>query len=190
MGVVTAAPIACPVPDGYRIRPLGQGDAERLAAAYDRNRTHLGPWDPVRSDDFYRAAVQQELLDRQLSLVAGGQLGAWVLEHRATDGIVGRINLNNVVRGVLASGSLGYWVDHEHLRRGLASALVEHACAGALAMDLHRVDASTRLENEASQRVLVRTGFERFGMAPRFLFIAGEWRDHYLYQRILHDRPL
>jgi hypothetical protein len=27
-------------------------------------------------------------------------------------------------------------------------------------------------------------------MAPRFLFIGGAWRDHNLYQRILHDDPL
>jgi [ribosomal protein S5]-alanine N-acetyltransferase len=27
-------------------------------------------------------------------------------------------------------------------------------------------------------------------MAPRFLFIAGGWQDHNLYQRILHDEPL
>jgi ribosomal-protein-alanine N-acetyltransferase len=104
--------------------------------------------------------------------------------------VVGRINLTNIVRGVLASGSLGYWVDHAHLRRGLASALVDHACTRALEMGLHRVDASTLLHNVASQRVLLDNGFEQYGMAPKYLFIAGEWQDHNLYQRILHDRPL
>jgi ribosomal-protein-alanine N-acetyltransferase len=178
------------IAEGYRIRPLAEHDAGRLAAAYDRNREHLAPWDPVRTEGFYTAAVQQELLDRQLSLVAGGQLAAWVLEHPASDSIVGRININNVVRGVLAGGSLGYWVDQRHLRRGLATALVEHACEGALEMGLHRVDASTRVENEPSQQVLLRAGFELIGTAPKFLFIAGAWRDHHLYQRILHDRPL
>jgi ribosomal-protein-alanine N-acetyltransferase len=91
---------------------------------------------------------------------------------------------------VLASGSLGYWVDHAHLRRGLASALVDHACTRALEIGLHRVDASTLLHNVASQRVLLGNGFELYGMARKYLFIAGEWQDHNLYQRILHDRPL
>ncbi len=176
------------IPDGYTVRPLAGDDAVALAAAYDRNREHLAPWDPVRSSAFYTVEGQQELLDRQLSLVLGGQLAAWVLEYDGA--VVGRINLNNVVRGVLSSGSLGYWVDHAHLRRGLASALVDHACTGALELGLHRVDAGTLVHNVASQRVLLRNGFEQYGMAPKYLFIAGQWRDHNLYQRILHERPL
>jgi ribosomal-protein-alanine N-acetyltransferase len=38
--------------------------------------------------------------------------------------------------------------------------------------------------------VLGRCGFEAYGMAPKFLFIDGEWRDHRLFQRILHDDPI
>ena len=176
------------IPDGYTIRPLAGDDAAGLAAAYDRNREHLAPWDPVRSPAFYTVEGQQELVDRQLSLVVGGQLGAWVLVHDGT--LVGRVNLNNVVRGVFASGSLGYWVDRAHLRRGLASALVDHACTRALELGLHRVDAGTLVRNLASQRVLLGNGFEQYGMAQDYLFIAGQWQDHNLYQRILHDRPL
>lgn len=176
------------IPDGYAVRPLEHSDAEALAAAYDRNREHLAPWDPVRPSEFYTVEGQQEAVARQLSLVEGGLLATWVLQH---DGdVAGRVSLNNIVRGVLASASVGYWVDERHTRRGLASALVEHACAEALTMGLHRVDAGTMVHNVASQRVLLRAGFSQYGMAPKFLFIAGAWQDHNLYQRILHDRPL
>ena len=174
--------------DGYAIRPLQGDDAAPMAAAYTRNRAHLERWDPARDASFYTVEGQRDALARQLSLVHGGLLGAWVIVR---DGdIVGRVNLNNVVRGVLCSAAVGYWVDQGHLRRGLASAAVEHACAEALAMGLHRVEAGTMVHNVASQRVLLRAGFEQFGMAPRFLFIAGDWQDHNLYQRILHDDPL
>ncbi len=176
-----------PLPEGYAIRPLGYDDAPALTAAYRRNREHLEPWDPVREPSFYTVAGQQDALERQLSLVHGGLLGAWVVT--AGEDVVGRVNLNNVVRGVLCSAAVGYWVDRDHLRRGLASAAVEHACVEALTMGLHRVEAGTLVHNLASQRVLLRAGFERFGLAPRFLFIAGDWRDHVLYQRILHDEP-
>ena len=176
------------IPDGYTVRPLEPSDAAALATAYDRNRAHLEPWDPVRPSDFYTVEGQHEAVARQLSLVEGGLLATWVLAHE--DAVVGRVSLNNIVRGVLASASVGYWVDHRHTRRGLASALVEHACAEALAMGLHRVEAGTMLHNVASQRVLLRAGFEKYGMAPKFLFIAGDWQDHNLYQRILHDNPL
>lgn len=51
---------------------------------------------------------------------------------------------------------------------------------------LHRLEASTLLHNIGSQRVLEKAGFERIGMAPKYLRIAGEWQDHALFQIILH----
>jgi ribosomal-protein-alanine N-acetyltransferase len=35
-------------------------------------------------------------------------------------------------------------------------------------------------ENERSARLLERLGFERIGLARRYLFIDGAWRDHVL----------
>jgi ribosomal-protein-alanine N-acetyltransferase len=40
------------------------------------------------------------------------------------------------------------------------------------------------LANVASQRVLEKNGFERIGVARRYLHIAGAWRDHVLFQRV------
>ena len=177
------------LPPGYAIRELRIDDAAALAAAYDRNRAHLDRWDPLRPADYYTVDGQREALARQLSLVEGGLMAAWVVIH-GDDLVVGRVNLNNIVRGVLQSGSVGYWVDQEHTRRGLASAAVEHACRQALVMGMHRVDAGTMIANVASQQVLLRAGFEQYGTARRFLFIAGDWQDHHLYQRLLHDEPL
>ncbi len=49
-------------------------------------------------------------------------------------------------------------------------------------LGLHRIQAGTLVDNVRSQRVLERNGFVRFGVAPAYLHIAGEWRDHALYQ--------
>jgi ribosomal-protein-alanine N-acetyltransferase len=175
------------IPDGYAIRPLAGDDAAALAAAYTRNREHLAPWEPIRDPSFFTEDGQADVVARQLSLVRGGLSSAWVIEYG--EDIVGRVNLNNIARGVLCSGQLGYWVDRDHLRRGLAAEAVEHACRQASALGLHRVEAGTMVSNVASQRVLLRCGFEHYGMAPKFLYLAGAWRDHNLYQRILHDDP-
>ena len=72
--------------------------------------------------------------------------------------------------------------------RGLASAVVRATVD--LARDdlgLHRLEASTLVHNLASQRVLGHAGFEQTGLAPRYLQIAGQWQDHKLFQKILHD---
>ena len=54
-------------------------------------------------------------------------------------------------------------------------------------LGLHRVQAETVLANVASQRVLDRAGFERYGLAPGHLRIAGRWQDHLMFQRLNED---
>jgi [ribosomal protein S5]-alanine N-acetyltransferase len=176
------------LPEGYRFEDLSPAHAVPLATAYRRNRKHLAPWEPLRDESFYTDEGQATAVAGQLAGARQGQLAAWVVMHG--DEVVARVNLNNIIMGVLRSASVGYWVDVEHLGRGLARAAVEHACAHAEARGLHRVEAGTLLHNVASQRVLERCGFRIFGTAPRYLFIAGAWQDHRLYQRILNDRPL
>jgi [ribosomal protein S5]-alanine N-acetyltransferase len=176
------------LPRPYGIRELRLEDASALADAYRRNRQHLAPWDPRRDEYFYTDHGQATAIAGQLKAARNGSVVAWVLTHE--NRIVGRVNLNNIVMGVLRSGTLGYWVDAEHLGRGLATGAVEFACREAERRGLHRVEAGTLVHNTASQRVLLKCGFELYGLAPRFLFIAGSWQDHRLYQRILHDKPL
>lgn len=175
-------------PDGYQIRELAIEDAAGLADAYARNREYLAPWDPHREPDFYTTEGQAAAVSTQLTAISNGLLAGWLITHGGE--IVGRVNLNNIVMGVLCSASVGYWVDERHQGRGLATIAVDFACAQALERGLHRVEAGTIVANQASQRVLVRCGFAMYGLAPEFLFIAGAWRDHRLYQRILHDRAL
>ena len=97
--------------------------------------------------------------------------------------IVGRITLQAIARGPFQSASLGYWVAEAANGRGLASAAVARMVRIAFDdLGLHRVEGSTLVHNAASQRVLERNGFRRYGLAPRFLKINGDWRDHVLYQ--------
>lgn len=172
----------------HAIRLLAITDAAALAAAYSRNREHLARWDPRRDESFYTVEYQTRDIVARLRDAQAGRSIAWVIVH--DDLVVGRVNLSNIVRGAFQSASIGYWVDQDHLGRGLATAGVELACTAARVVGLHRVEASTLPHNEASQRVLRRCGFEPVGRAPQYLFIAGAWQDHNLYQRILHTKLL
>ena len=177
------------LPDGYSIRPLSIDDAPALAAAYTRNREHLEPWDPVRWPIFYTAEGQLQDTEQRLEAKERGQFDPYVIV--GPDGaIVGRANIQNIVRGPMQGGVLGYWVDKNHLRRGLARAAVEFLSEQALELGLHRLEAGTMVENVPSQRVLEACGFERYGLAPKLLFLNGAWRDHVLFQKLLHDDPL
>ena len=45
------------------------------------------------------------------------------------------------------------------------------------------------IENAASQAVLRRCGFERYGTIPAFLHLDGAWRDHAVFNLVLNDDP-
>lgn len=172
---------------GHEIRRLTADDAPALAAAYTRNRSHLAPWEPRRSPEFFTEAWQREDAEAKVAAAAAGQQDPWVIRRGGE--VVGRVNLTNIARGVFQNASLGYWVDHRHTGRGIATAAVEHAVRRATDLGLHRVEAGTLAHNEGSQVVLRRCGFTRIGTAPEYLFIAGRWQDHVLYQVVLHRRP-
>ena len=173
---------------GYELRPISLEDAPALAAAYARNREHLAPWDPPRPDDFWTAEGQRARIATELDAVADRRQAAWLVWRGGE--MVGRVALQNIVLGPFRSAALGYWVDASHTGRGVATWAGEHACTEALQFGLHRVEAGTMLANRASQVVLGRLRFTRFGTAERYLFVGGAWQDHHLYQRILHSDPL
>lgn len=157
-----------------------------LSNAYLRNREHLKPWEPLRADEFFTERFQREDIERKLA--AGETDESLPLALVDDQEIVGRFNLAGVSRGPFQSAGLGYWIDRNHQGRGLASAAV-HAIVTAARdeLGLHRVEASTLVHNMSSQRVLMKNGFRKIGMAPQYLQIAGEWQDHNLYQVILHE---
>jgi [ribosomal protein S5]-alanine N-acetyltransferase len=168
------------------IRTVGTGDAEALADLLSRNRTFLAPWDPVRDDDYFTADGQRTLITRSLRRLRQGLDWPGVI---TLDGApVGRVNLNNLIRGAFCSADLGYWVDEAANGRGVATAAVGAAVRVAFTeLHLHRVQAGTLLHNRGSQRVLERNGFALIGTAPRYLQIAGRWQDHLLFQRLADD---
>jgi [ribosomal protein S5]-alanine N-acetyltransferase len=174
------------LPAGYEIRALSQADAPALAAAYRRNRDHLAPWDPIRDKTFYTDDGQAEAVEATLEATAAGTQDAWLIMQG--EAVVGRIALSNIVRGLFLSASIGYWTDVAHTGRGLATEAVGFAVRRADELGLHRVEAGTLARNVGSKRVLLKCGFERVGLARDYLFIAGRWQDHEIFQRVLHDR--
>ncbi|MEU8840870.1 GNAT family protein [Streptomyces roseus] len=174
--------------DGVEMRRVEVGDAAGLADTLVRNRAHMAHVEPWRSEVFYTEAGQAARIEALLAECAAGRQASYVLVETGSGAPVGMINLGSIVLGPLRSGGLGYWVDRDWHGRGLATAAVEEVCRIAREeIGLHRVEAGTLVDNLASQRVLAKAGFERYGLAPRYLHINGAWRDHILFQRILHD---
>ncbi|QHC70168.1 GNAT family N-acetyltransferase [Rathayibacter sp. VKM Ac-2801] len=183
-------PAPIPVDDqGTLLRLVSREDGPALAAAYRRNRRHLAPWEPTRSTRFFEAGGQTDAVADALAAHRAGSVLPLVLDAGGV--IVGRLTLANIVRGAFDSADLGYWLDGGLQGRGVMTRAVAAVLRTAREdLGLHRVQAGTLLHNVGSQTVLQRNGFERIGVARRYLRIAGEWQDHVLFQVLLEGGPL
>ncbi|GAA2056361.1 GNAT family protein [Catenulispora yoronensis] len=176
--------------DDIALRPARVRDAAAVARAYDRNRAHLGPWEPIRPDDYY---TEQGQLVRLRDFADGRRAGRqerWVFDNGDGE-VYGSITLSNIELGVFLNARLGYWVEASLNGRGLATAAVRAVCDHARQRwNIHRIEAGTNVENHASQRVLLKCGFEEIGRSRAHLFINGRWADSTQFHRILHTDPV
>ena len=167
-----------------RTRPVVLDDAPELARLHAENRAFMAPWDAIRPDVFYTAPGQEVEVRRAVERAEDGTAATHAIldDHGRT---VGVIRLQGITRGAFESCSLGYWVAQRANGRGLASEAVAAILALAFGpRGRHRGPAEAQRPHLRSQRVLAKNGFERFGMAPGYLRIAGEWQDHDLFQRL------
>ncbi|MEY4227713.1 MAG: hypothetical protein RLZ84_305, partial [Actinomycetota bacterium] len=95
---------------------------------------------------------------------------------------IGEINLNNVVRGSLQAGTIGYWVDQAHAGHAYMSEAVVSLMRYAFdELHLHRIEVCIIPRNRNSHRVVDKIGLRNEGVALRFLEINGVWEDHVRY---------
>ena len=163
-------------------RVLAAEDAAVLGELVRRNRALLAPWQPLRSERYYTNDGQRESVDVALrQREAGTSLPLVILDRQHQ--VVGTITLQSIIRGAFQSCSVGYWLAEHAQGQGLAThALGEAVRLAFRELRLHRVQAETLPHNDRSQRVLDRVGFVRYGVAPAYLKIAGQWQDNVLYQ--------
>ena len=161
------------------LRRATAADAQTIVDLRVANRARLEPYEPDADDP--EARYRLDGIQRWVE-----SPGRFVILDEGV--VAGALSLFNPNSGPLKSAILGYWLDEAHTRRGLATRAVGEALAMAFGeMELHRVEAGTRPENVASQRVLERNGFTCVGLLRRHLLIGGEWRDHLLWERLADD---
>ena len=111
-----------------------------------------------------------------------------LLRRRSDGAILGSINLSEIVRGPFQSAYLGYQIGAPFARHGCMTeglGLVLHYAFSRL--KLHRLEANIQPQNQPSLALVTRLGFRREGLSPRYLKIAGRWRDHERWAILAED---
>jgi len=153
------------------LRPPTSRDQPAFVRAARVSRALHGAW--VHAPDTplaFRAYLRR--------MAAPGQ-HAFLVCRRDSGAIVGAINISNVVMGLFRSAYLGYFAFAGHERQGLMreglQAVVRHAFGR---LKLHRLEANIQPGNAPSIALAKACGFSMEGYSPRYLKIAGRWRDH------------
>ena len=105
--------------------------------------------------------------------------------------IIGTVSLQDIRRGFCQSCGLGYKFDQRVWRRGYAKESIAQCIWIAFReMNLHRIEAQTLPENEASRKLLEGLGFAWEGTKRQGVKLHGTWRDHEVYALLAEEANL
>jgi len=167
------------VSEAVELIDLTLADPAAVADYYRRNRQHLAQSMPRRSDAFFTLAQWQG----QVAAYRAGGPGLSELRLVLCTGprVIGTVNFSQIVRGGFQACYLGYGLDEAWQGRGLMRTAVRLGRDFVIEqLGLNRIMANHLPENVRSAHLLTSLGFEREGLARRYLEIDGVWRDHVL----------
>lgn len=171
------------------LRLPAHGDFKQWADLRQGSSDHLVQWEPVRAPDHLSRRAFTNRVYWAARAEAQGTALPLMLIRRADNALLGAITLDNIRRGPVQAGTLGYWIGAPYARQGYMreaiQSLVHHAFQ---AMDLSRIEAACLPENAPSRGVLEKCGFKYEGVAQSYLQINGRWRNHVLYANLRFDR--
>ncbi|HVW16819.1 MAG TPA: GNAT family protein [Solirubrobacteraceae bacterium] len=154
-----------------RIAHLSAADEADYLAMTRASRDYHRPWTHPAVDRAGFAAL--------LARAARADVEALVVRAAGDDAIVGVFVLSQIADRDVRSAFLGYYGSALHARRGYMTAgmslTLEHAFE---TVGIERVEANIQPRNARSLALARRCGFRREGLTPRYLKIAGQWRDH------------
>ena len=143
---------------------------DEFLTAVERSRELHRHWvSPPRTAEAFELSLKR--------LATPVHAGYWV--RTDANELAGVIHINEIVHGSFRSGYLGYYAFVPHHGRGYMTAGLRAVLSRAFrGLRLHRLEANIQPGNDASRRLVQKLGFRYEGFSPRYLKIAGRWRDH------------
>lgn len=105
----------------------------------------------------------------------------WGIERKGTKGIIGTIGFNAWLPKHKRA-EIGYEMHPKYWRNGYTSEAVSEVLSyGFEAMGLTRIGAVVFIENEASNKLLQKIGFQQEGILRNYMYQGGDAYDTYIY---------
>lgn len=165
------------------------GDYRAWAELRENSAAHLMPWEPVWAHDHLTRRAFSNRVYWAAKAESAGTALPLLMFRRADQALLGAITLDNIRRGPVQAGTLGYWIGLPFTRQGLMrEAVLALTHYAFVQMDLSRLESACLPENAASRGVLEKCGFKYEGVAQSYLQINGRWRNHVLYANLRGDR--
>ena len=151
------------------------------------NRDWLTPWEAtiplIPGEDAQNPSHLPSYFEMVRTLnseARNGRSFSFAIWHQRN--LIGQISLGGVILGAMRAGHIGYWIDKNYANRGFTTQAVMALTDYSFSMlNLHRIEINVRPENTASRRVAEKAGYIFEGERPRYLHIAGNWRDHVVF---------
>lgn len=165
------------------IERLNEQDAKELFAFECHNRTFFEQTVPARGDDYYSFGTfgvrHKELLKEQEDAIS-----SFYLIKEGSGTIIGRINLVDI-DPINGTAHVGYRIGEAFTQKGIANEALKLLVNLAPELNVTQIHAKTTSDNIASQKVLVKNGFERISINEEISSDTGQRLTFYHYSKNL-----
>ncbi|MGE7186822.1 GNAT family N-acetyltransferase [Peribacillus sp. NPDC006672] len=162
---------------------LNEQDAQELFKFECNNRTFFEQTVPGRGDDYYSFGTfevrHKELLKEQEDAIS-----SFYLIKDGSGTIVGRINLVDI-DPINGTAHVGYRIGEKYTQRGIANKALKLLVNLAPELNVTQIHAKTTSDNLASQKVLVKNGFERTSINEKISADTDQKLTFYHYSKNL-----
>ncbi|MGJ8646533.1 MAG: GNAT family N-acetyltransferase [Marinomonas colpomeniae] len=165
---------------------LHESQARLLHDYVNQEKVFLAPWEPLRDEGYYTFdTCLLRVREMRRDFLEGSGVVLCLLSPNE-DKMLAYSNYSNIIRGVFQACNLGYSLRENEQGKGI---MQEALSAGIeylkTELDIERIQASYMPRNAKSAAVLNNLGFEKEGLARKYLKINGVWEDHILTARIM-----
>lgn len=112
----------------------------------------------------------------------------WGIERIGTKGIIGTIGFN-AWSPKHKRAEIGYEIHPDYWKKGYASEAVSKVLSyGFDVMDLTRIGAVVFIDNDASNKLLTKIGFQKEGVLKKYMYQNGVANDTYVYSLLKNNK--